>query len=160
MNRYKFYYLIWLLPAYLLFLIIHQALVYNSIVDTYKDGTSYTADVVDFDFKQIAAQTNGYIVLRFETGSGRQIQEKLSLPVEMAGELSNSRVVPVRYLEGNFQEIVMIPTFNTQKRLVLANTAMASVGLLIALAIAIIVHRYTRKKLSGPEKKFVIERID
>ncbi len=160
MSKYKFLYLAWLLPAYLLFLIAHQGTVFVSLIDTYENGASYTADVIDYELKQIAAQTNGYIVLRFETGSGNLVQQKLSLPVEMAGKLSEIRVIPIRYQEDAFQNIVMIPTFSIQKGLILTNMAMAFVGFLIALYVALSAHRHARRKLTGPKNEFIIERID
>ncbi|SMO56672.1 hypothetical protein [Fodinibius sediminis] len=160
MKSYKFLYLIWLIPATFLFLCIHQAMVWYGIIETYENGESYTAEVVEFEFKQIAAQTNGYIVLRFETSRGDNIQKKLSLPVEMAGQLQQIRVVPVRYQPGAFQEIVLMPTYGTQKGLVLTNLAMAVVALLMTLILAVVVHRYAHKKLRSGTEELEIERID
>lgn len=160
MNRYKFLYLFWLLPATFLFLIAHQGAVYLGVTDTYKNGESYTAEVVEFEFKQIAAQTNGYVVVRFETKDGTQIQRKLSLPVEMAGGLQGIRVIPVRYQPDVFQEIVLMPTYETQKNLVWSNMLMAGVALLISFFIALAAHRFARKKVNEKEEKFVIERVD
>lgn len=160
MNRYKFLYLFWLLPAAFLFLVAHQGIVYYGITDTYENGTSYTSEVVEFELKQIAAQTNGYIVLRFETQDGEEIQRQLSLPVEMAGGLRDIRVVPIRYQPGAIQEIVIMPTFETQKSLVWSNMLMASVALLITFFIALAAHRFARKKLNEKEEELVIERVD
>lgn len=160
MNQYKFLYLFWLLPASFLFLIIHQGAVYRGLENTYENGSSYTADVVEFELKQIAAQTNGYIVLRFETDNSEEIQRKLSLPVEMAGGLQEIRIVPIRYKPGNFQEIVLMPTYETQKNLVWTNALMAFVAFLITFGIAFAAHKFARKKLSEKEEKIVIERVD
>lgn len=160
MNSYKFLYLVWLLPATFLFLGLHQAMVWYGIVDTYENGDSYTAEVIDFELKQIAAQTNGFIELRFETQQGQEIQRKLSLPVEMAGQLQQIRVVPVRYQPDTFQEIVLMPTYGTQKGLVLTNLAMAVVALMITIGIAVIAHRYANRKLRGDTEQVEFERID
>lgn len=162
MKSYKLLYLFWLLPIYLGGLLIHQASVYYGITDTYENGNSYTAEVVEFEFKQIAAQTNGYVVIRFQTEQGIEIERKLSLPVEMAGKLQDSRIIPVRYLPQTIQEIVLVPTFNAQKGLVLTNMGMSSIGFLITLVIAIYAHRQARKKMSVDEKEseFIIERVD
>ncbi len=160
MNRYKFLYLFWLLPAAFLFLIIHQGAVYLGISDTYENGTSYTAEVVEFEFKQIASQTNGYIVLRFEPSGDQEIQRKLSLPVEMAGELQNIRVVPIRYQPGGFQEIVLMPAYKTQQSLVWSNMLMAGVAFIITLFIAVVAHRFATKKRHEEEEELVIERVD
>ena len=160
MNSYKFLYLVWLIPSTFVFLCLHQAMVWYGIVDTYENGSSYTAEVIDFEFKQIAAQTNGYIELRFEDQQGREIQKKLSLPVEMAGQLQQIRVVPIRYQADAFQEIVLMPTFDTHKGLVLTNIAMATVALLITIVIAVAVHRHANKKLRHGTEQLEIERID
>jgi len=160
MSPYKFLYLIWLLPAYLLFLCGHQALVFYSVVNTYDNGDSYVAEVVDYDLKKIAAQTNGYVVLRFDTKEGTANQQKLSLPVEMAGAIGKSEVIPIRYKKGAFVNIVMIPTYGTQKGLALTNLAMATVGLFITLFITFLVNRYVHKKINKGDEKLVIERVD
>lgn len=160
MNPYRFLYLIWLLPAYLLFLCGHQAMVFYSVVNTYDNGDSYVAEVVDFELKQIAAQTNGYVVLRFDIKDGTSKQQRLSLPVEMAGAIGKSEVIPIRYKKDAFVNIVMIPTYGTQKGLALTNLAMAAVGLFITLFIAFLVNRYIHKKLREGDEQLVIERVD
>ncbi|WP_141239920.1 hypothetical protein [Aliifodinibius salipaludis] len=160
MNKYKYLYLFWLLPAAFLFLTLHQGLVYYGIIDTYENGESYTAEVVEFELKQIAAQTNGYIVLRFTPGDNQEIERKLSLPVEMAGDLQDIRVIPIRYQPGDMQEIVLMPTFETQKSLIWTNALMAGVALLITFIIGLAAHRFANKKINEPEEEFVIERVD
>lgn len=160
MERYKYIYLTWLLPAFFAGLVLHQTMVYYSIIETYKNGSSYTAEILDFEFKQIAAQTNGYIVLKFTTKEGKEVEKQLSLPIEMAGELQQSRILPVRYQPDAFQEIVIMPTYKIQRGLTWTNIGMASVGLLITLFIAIISHRYANKLRSGDNREVVIERVD
>lgn len=160
MNRYKLFYLFWLLPAGFLFLVLHQGAVYYGLTDTYENGTSYTAEVVEFELKQIAAQTNGYVVLRFETSDSEEIQRQLSLPVEVAGSLQDIRVIPVRYQPGAYQEIVLMPTYESHKNLIWTNVLMASVALLITFFIGLAAHRFARKKLNEKDEELVIERID
>jgi hypothetical protein len=160
MNKYKYLYLFWLLPAAFLFLTLHQGLVYYGITDTYENGNSFTAEVVEFELKQIAAQTNGYIVLRFTTGDDQEIERKLSLPVEMAGGLQDIRVVPIRYQPGAMQEIVLMPTYETHKNLIWTNALMAGVALLITFFIGLVAHRFANQKMNEPEEEFVIERVD
>lgn len=160
MTKYSYLYLFWLIPAFLLFLVLHQTTVYYSVIDTYENGTSYTAEVLEFDLKQIAAQTNGYVVLKFETKDGEQVQKKLSLPVEMAGALQEISIVPIRYQKDAFQSIVMMPTYSTQKGLALTNIGMAAVGLLIAIGIGLVVNRFIKKKRNGDSEELIIERID
>lgn len=160
MNKYTFLYLFWLLPAAFLFLILHQTAVYYGVTDTYENGTSYTAEVVEFEFKQIAAQTNGYIVVRFDTKKGQEIQQQLSLPVEMAGALQEIRVVPIRYQPRAMQEIVLMPTIEIQKNLIWTNALMAGAAFVITFFIALYVHRFANKKRKESDEEFVIERVD
>lgn len=160
MDSYKFLYLFWLLPLYIGGLFFQQATVYYGITDTYENGKSYTAEVVDFEFKQIAAQTNGFIVVRFETDRGNEIERKLSLPVEMAGKLQETRIIPVRYQQGSTQEIVLVPSYNIQKGLVLTNMGMSFIGFLITFFIALYAHRYAGRKSREGTTEYIIERID
>lgn len=160
MSKYHLIYLTWLIPGFLLFLMVHQILVYGGIINTYENGSSYTAEVLEFEVKQIAAQTNGYIVLTFTTDRGNKITQKLSLPIEMAGKLQELQIIPIRYQQDAFQNIVLIPAYDTQKGLVLTNIAMAGLGLLITLFVAWAAHRYARRKLSEGEQEFIIERVD
>jgi len=160
MNKYKYIYFTWLLPACFVFLIAQQALVYYGLIDTYNNGHSYTAEVEHLRIEQIAAQTNGSMVLRFKNDTGQKIEKKMSLPVEMAGKLQKTRVVPIRYQPGAYQEVVIMPTYKIQKDLIWSNIAIAFVAFLITLVIAIAAHRYANKKLSGSNEEMVIDRID
>lgn len=160
MNKYKYLYLVWLIPAAFLFLTLHQGWVYSGITDTYENGESYTAEVLEFEFKQIAAQANGYIVIRFTTEQDEEIERKLSLPVEMAGDLQNIRVIPIRYQPDARQEIVLMPTIETHKNLIWTNALMAGVALLLTFFLGLAAHRFANKKLGEPDEEFVIERVD
>ena len=76
---------------------------------------SIAADVTDFDIKQIAAQSNGYVVITFPLPDGNQTERKLSLSIQMAQRIIDTQVIPIRYLEESWQPIVMIPTYELQK---------------------------------------------
>ncbi|MGN8224222.1 hypothetical protein [Gracilimonas sp. BCB1] len=160
MNNYRLLYLFWAIPAYLLFLVIQQGLVYQSSIDTYENGTTYLAEVTDFDIKQIAAQSNGYVDIRFET-EDELIERRLSLSVQMAQELMKTNTIPVRYQKGAFQEIVLYPTFNIQKSTSLFNMSVAFIGLVVTVISGFFVNRYVRRKVTNEnDEKFEIERVD
>lgn len=160
MNNYRLLYLYWIIPAYLLFLVIQQGLVYQSAIDTYENGTTYLAEVTDFDIKQIAAQSNGYIDIRFEVEE-EVIERRLSLSVQMAQELMESSNIPIRYQKGAFQEIVLYPTFNIQKSTSLFNMSVAFIGLVVTVISGFFVNRYVRRKVTNEnDEKFEIERVD
>lgn len=160
MNKNYFFYAYWLIPMYLLFLVVQQGLVYQGTIDTYENGTSYIAEVTDFDIKQIAAQSNGYVDIRFQADE-EVIERRLSLSVQMAQQLMQSSNIPIRYQKGAFQEIVLFPIYNIQKSTSLYNMGIAFIALLITLGIGLFVNRYVKSRIQQPDMdNFNIERVD
>ena len=157
MSKYIYLYFIWLLPLYFVFQAGYQMFVYSGLNQTYDMGTSHVAEVIDFDVKQIAAQTNGYVVIRFTDNDGGRIEEKLSLPVQMAQVLTDSEVIPVRYLSNSPKPIVLIPVFSLQKEIILMNIAVSSISFLIVVTIAIFVTRFANKMRREGEEKLEVE---
>lgn len=160
MNKYYFIFLIWLLPAYFLFQGSYQVLTYYGIEKTYSEGESYVADVLEFDVKQIAAQTNGYVILRFTTQSGETVTEQLALPVQMAQVIMNSEQIPVRYLADSFKPIVMMTVYDLQKSVVLVNMAVSSLGLIFTLIVSGFASRFAISRLRHGEETLEIEHLD
>lgn len=158
--KYQLLYLVWLLPAYMLFIIIQQGLVYQGTIDTYQNGESIAANVLDFDIKQIAAQSNGYVILSFTAPDGEKIERKLSLSIQMAQRIIDTSVIPIRYVKGNFQDIVMIPTYDLQKTTSLSNMGVSFMGFLALIFVSVLVTRYASKKASGNDEELIIERVD
>jgi hypothetical protein len=158
--KYHFLYLTWLLPAYMLFIIIQQGLVYQGTIDTYENGESIAANVLDFDIKQIAAQSNGYVILSFTAPDGEKIERKLSLSIQMAQRIIDTSVIPIRYVKGNFQDIVMIPTYDLQKTTSLSNMGVSFMGFLALIFVSVMATRYASKKASGNDEELIIERVD
>lgn len=159
-KKYRLLYLFWLFPAYLLFLTIQQGLVYQGTMDTYQNGTTYLAEIVDFDIKQIAAQSNGYVVIEFEA-EGEEIVRRLSLSIQMAQELLESQNIPIRYKKGNFQEIVLYPTYEIQTSTSLYNMSVALISFVVVSIFGLLVNRYVKRKTSGDQTdEFNIERVD
>ena len=143
--KYRFIYLVWVLPSYLLFIIVQQGLVYNGTLDTYKDGESIAATVLDFDIKQIAAQSNGYVVIEF-IHEGETIERKLSLSVQMAQRIIDTSVIAIRYKKGNFQEIVMIPTYDLQKSTYLSNRGVELLGFTVLELFSVYPGQFAKNK--------------
>jgi len=160
MNKYYFIFLIWLLPAYFLFQGGYQVLTYYGVEQTYEDGESYVAEVLEFDVKQIAAQTNGYVIIRFNTTSGETVTEQLALPVQMAQVIMESEQIPIRYLADSFKPIVMLTVYDLQKSVVLVNMAVSSIGFLVTLLVAVYASRYAVKRLRDGDETLEIERLD
>lgn len=160
MNKYYFIFLIWLLPAYFLFQGGYQVLTYYGIEETYAEGESYVADVLEFDVKQIAAQTNGYVIIRFTTQSGETVTRELALPVQMAQVIMESEQIPIRYLADSFKPIVMLTVYDLQKSVVLVNMAVSFIGLVVTLLVALYASRYAIKRIRHGEQTLKIERVD
>lgn len=159
MNKYRLLYLIWILPAYLLFLMVQQGMVHYGAIETYEQGDTYIADITDFEIKQIAAQSNGYVDIRFEM-DGKMVDRKLTLTVQMAQKLMESSAIPIKYKADSFQQIVLIPTYELQKSTSILNLFMALLGFIVTLAVAVYVQRYANKRIAGGEETLVFERVD
>lgn len=118
---------------YLFFLVSQQAMVYVGAKDTVEEGIHYEADVLDMEVKQIAAQSNGYIVIAFETNSGTRIERKMTLSIQMAQKLLESSKVKLSYRKGGYPEIVLLPTYELQVKTSLFNGSVAFLGLIVTL---------------------------
>ncbi len=160
MNKYYFVYLIWLLPLYFLYQFGYQGAIYYGIQETYENGESYVAEVTDFDVKQIAAQTNGYVDLKFTTSDGSVVEQRLALPIQMARVIVESELIPIRYNTGSFNPIVMMPVYELQRNMIRVNLAVTGIGLLVTIIIGIRASRYARRKLRDGDDTFEIERVD
>ena len=158
--KYRFLYLVWLLPGYLLFILIQQGMVYKGTIDTYEHGVSIAADVLDFDIKQIAAQSNGYVVITFQDPEGNIHKRKLSLSVQMAQRIIDTQVIPIRYQKDAFLEVVMIPTYELQKSTSLMNMGVAFIGILALGFASFLATRYASRKIRTGDEELIIERID
>jgi hypothetical protein len=142
------------------FITLQQLTVHIGTIQTYKEGVSIAADVTDFDIKQIAAQSNGYVVINFPLPDGTMTEKKLSLSIQMAQEIIDTQVIPIRYLADSWQPIVMIPTYELQRSTSLLNGIIAFIGFVITLTATFYAIRYARKQRSELPDQFEIERIE
>lgn len=160
MNKYKYLYLLWLIPFYFLLQFTYQTMNYQGIQSTYENGNSYVANVVDFEVKQIAAQTNGYVVVRFSDQAGETVQQQLSLPVQFAQVIMESELIPLRYDPSSFRPIVLIPIFELQKDVLLVNIAVTLIGLIATIILSVYTSRYANRKVISGDENVEYERID
>lgn len=138
----------------------YQALTYIGIHHTYDQGESYVASVIDFDVKQIAAQTNGYVVLNFTTIDGAVVEERLALPVQFAQVIMQSELIPVRYYESSFSPIVMIPVYELQQNVIKVNIGVTTFGFIVTILISLYASRFANRRLKHGEEKLEFERMD
>lgn len=142
---YYLWYLLWLLPLALSGLGIQQALVYYGIQNTDQNGAEYQAEVVDFEMKHMAAQSNGMIILQFTTDAGETIVQKLSLPIQNAGLLMEKETLNIKYLESSYQPILIMPTLWFQTKMVMINIGVILLSVLATAFSSILAHRYANR---------------
>jgi len=160
MNRYRLIYFIWLLPIYFMLMSVYQVLIYQGINQTFDSGESYVADVIDFDVKQIAAQTSGYVVLAFDRENGDYVEQRLSLSVQMAQVIMDSERIPIRYQPDSFSNIVIIGTYDLQKKVIRVNIVVILFGLVVTVPVSIYASRYAKRKIRDGDQEMVVERLD
>ncbi len=160
MSKYRFLSLIWLIPLWLGVLVTQQLMVYFGSEDTYENGQVLSAQVEELEVKQIAAQSNGYIVIRFTTNDGEEIRQKKTLSIQMAQKLLELSVVPVYYLEGGYPEVVMLPTYEIQRKTSFFNASVAFIGFLVMVAASVMVQRYSNQRSRETENTVIVERVD
>jgi len=161
MSKYRLLTFYWLIPAYLIFLVGQQALVNIGAKTTFDEGELYEADILDMEVKQIAAQSNGYVIIAFETNSGSKIERKMTLSIQMAQKLMEIAKVQLSYRKGGYPEIVLHPTYELQVKTSFFNAAVALIGLVVTITTGVYVQRYSnRKSADETADDFNIERVD
>ncbi len=161
MSKYRLLSLYWLIPGYLIFLVVQQFSVYSGAKATFNNGQQYTANVLDMEVKQIAAQSNGYIIVSFDTNSGETIERKMTLSIQMAQQLLQGAQVNLSYMPGAYPEIVLHPTYQIQVKTSFFNASVAFLGSMVTLIFGVYVQRYVnRKSLNETADDFTIERVD
>lgn len=135
-------------------------MVYFGAENTFENGQVLSAQVEQLEIKQIAAQSNGYIVIRFITNEGKEIRQKKTLSIQMAQELLELSVVPIYYLEGGYPEVVMLPTYEIQRKTSLFNASVALIGFLAMVAASVKVQRYSNQRSREKDDTVMVERVD
>jgi len=145
----------WLLPAYFLFQSIYQIQVLGGLQSTYENGQSYLADVVEFRLKNMQAQSNGILEIRFETDTDVVVQKKMTLPIQLAAQIREYGKMPIRYLESSAQPIVIIPTYIFHRNMVRMNVAILVSSLIATIIFGYFVLRWARKLSKNDDPVFV-----
>jgi hypothetical protein len=147
---------VWLLPIYLTYQMGYQATVLFSMQDTYNTGADLVAQVTDFRIKHIASQTNGYVDLRFTDPDGELIEQRLSLPVQLAAPIQSSAQIPIKYKAENSQDIVMTPTYSFHQNMVIVNIGVLALSVFVTFLISLWGYRVAVRRISDPEQPLFI----
>ncbi len=140
----------WLIPIYLLFLSSYELLTYIGIQSTNKDGVSLISRVDYLKIKNMQAQSNGVIDISFTEENGKHHTKRMTLPVQLAAQLQELAMIPIRYKENSFMPIVFMPTYEFHYKMVLMNLAISFFSFLAVLWGGFRINRYVFK-LSSTE---------
>lgn len=161
MSKYRLLAFYWLIPAYLVFLVSQQTLVYIGAKTTFEEGTKYEAEILDMEVKQIAAQSNGYVIIAFQTHSGTRIERKMTISIQMAQSLMGVAKFDLSYKKGAYPEIVLHPTYELQVKSSMFNAAVAFIGLIVTLIAGTYLQKFSnRKSADETADDFNVERVD
>lgn len=149
--------LFWLLPAYLGFLTVYETRTYVGLTSTYSDGASLVAQIVELKLKNMQAQSNGIIEIRFTDEQGAEKKQKMTLPIQLAAQLQPYNMIPIRYLESSSTQVVFVPTYDFHKNMVLMNMAITFVSLLITLWIGFRISKYAFKPTESEKMQAAVE---
>lgn len=160
MSKYRLLSLFWIIPAYLSFIIFQQAMVHFGSKKTIEQGVSYAAEVVDLQMKQIAAQSNGFVVFKFTTPDEGVLTRKHTLTVQMAQKVIKNNIIPISYRKGGYPEIVLVPIYGIQYTTSLYNMWVAIAALLFTVIAGIKIQRFSNARSKTGVEKLNIERIN
>jgi hypothetical protein len=120
----------WIVPAFFLFLAVHQSKVALDLNATATEGTPATAEVLEVHEENRVDVTYDYISLRITMPSGEtMVREKMSLPHSLIPALKDKETLQVRVAPENNRDVVITetiladPVVGTQKRIAMMNGA-------------------------------------
>jgi hypothetical protein len=149
--------LFWLLPAYLGFLTAYETKTYLGLTSTYENGESLVAQIVELKLKNMQAQSNGVIEIRFTDEKGSEKQQKMTLPIQLAAQLQPYNMIPIRYLESSSPQVVFMPTFEFHKNMVLMNMGITLASFLITFWIGFRISKYAFKPTESEKMQAAVE---
>ena len=160
MSKYRFLSLFWIIPAYLAFLSFQQGMVHFGSKITFENGDRYIVEVLDMQMKQIAAQSNGFVIFKFTTPEDDVITKKMTLTIQMAQQIMKVSEIPIRYRKGGYPEIVLEPTYDIQYATSLYNMWVAIAALISTIIAALMIQRFSNAKSKTGTEVLHLERID
>tara|TARA_R110002096_G_scaffold434360_2_gene655691 strand:- start:4328 stop:4810 length:483 start_codon:yes stop_codon:yes gene_type:complete len=160
MSKYRFLSLFWIIPAYLAFISFQQGMVHFGSKITFENGDRYIVEVLDMQMKQIAAQSNGFVIFKFTTPEDDVITKKMTLTIQMAQQIMKVSEIPIRYRKGGYPEIVLEPTYDIQYATSLYNMWVAIAALISTIIAALMIQRFSNAKSKTGTEVLHLERID
>ena len=138
--------LLWVLPAILFFLTIHQVIVGLDIRETLRTGEPATAEVIEFDTTERSEITYAYVTLRVRMANGEEfVKERMSLPQTLIGNVRFAEELDVIVKPGNDQDVVIQSIGETHWKLALGNSLMSLFGFIMLVVGIYAWNRYLAK---------------
>ena len=139
--------ILWVLPALLFVLTIHQIDVALDLHETLTRGTPAVAEVTEFRTTNRAEIKFDEIGLRATLPDGRVVEQAhMSIPHSFAQELAGRQTLDVRVLPGADQPLVIASLGRAHWRMAAINAAMSALGfVLLAFGVGAW-NRYLRRR--------------
>ena len=139
--------LLWVFPALLLLLALHQWNAAQDLRATLENGQPATAQITAFESSGRVDVSYDWVSLRVTLPDGQVLeQEQLSFPHSFVPLIEGKETIDVRVLPGADQEIVIAPIGRAQWRLAAINAAISLLGFLMAAAGVFAWNRYLRRR--------------
>ncbi len=139
--------LLWILPAFLLLLAVHQAKTAYDLRHTLRHGERALAEVTKVETSNRVDVTYDYVNLRVHLDGGRIIERNnLSLPHTLISEVEGKETVAVRVLPDAPQEIVIAAIGSSQWHIAAIQAAIAAGAALLFAAGVFAWNRYLKRE--------------
>ncbi len=152
--------LLWLLPAILFFLTIHQVLVAFDIRETFREGEPATAEITEFDLTDRSEVTHAFVGLRVHMDDGTIIERPhVAVPYTLINYVRGREEVEVLVRRDADQEIVFLESGDSHWRIAAVNSAMSFVGFLMFFSGVFWWNRYLARH-GDPARRSLAEAAD
>lgn len=139
--------LLWIFPALLILLTVHQAKVAYDIHQTLQQGTPATAEVVETFKSERVDVSFDYVSLRVPLPDGRVlVKEKMSLPHMLYPQVEGKETLDVLVMPGEAQAVVIADIARPQWRIAAINAAMSFLGFLFFSVAVFAWNRFLNRK--------------
>lgn len=135
--------LLWILPAILLFITVHQAYSAYEIRKTLIEGEPARAEVLEFESSSRVEISYDYVSIRVPLADGSEIRkEHMSLPHTLVPVIQGATELDVRVRPGARQEVVIEEIGSMHWKLALMNMAMSLFGFVLLVVGVLAWNRY------------------
>lgn len=149
--------LLWIMPAILFFLTIHQILVSIDIRETYREGVPATAEITEFDLTDRSEVKHAFVGLRVRMDDGTVIEKShVAVPYTLIHYVRDRDEVDVLVSPDADQDVVFLESGDSHWRIAAVNSAMSFLGFLMFFAGVFWWNRYLARH-GDPARRGLVE---